>query len=72
MPIHHLPEVQCGRPVLADVVINAVLGLKRNDRAVVGVGRPMGMIEDVTKVVGICNGVRNGPSVDLHSEEWGR
>jgi hypothetical protein len=35
MPIHGLPEVQPSRPVLADVVRNAVTGLKRNDPAVV-------------------------------------
>jgi hypothetical protein len=35
MPMHDLPEVQSGRPVLADVVRNAFVGLKRNDRAIV-------------------------------------
>jgi hypothetical protein len=67
MPIHDLPEVQPGRPVLADVVV----GLKRNDRAVVGVCGLMGMIRDATKVVRMCSRVRNRPLVDLHSEEFG-
>jgi hypothetical protein len=51
MPMHDLPEVQSGRPVLADAVRDAIVGLKRNDRAVVGVYGPMGMIRVVTKAV---------------------
>lgn len=69
--MHDLPEVQSDRPVLAGVVRNAVVGLKRNDRAIVGVCGPMGMIKDVTKAVRMCNGVKNGPLVDLYSEEFG-
>ena len=66
-----LPNTQPGRPVLVDVVRNAVVGLKRNDRAIVGVCGPMGMIKDVTKAVVMCNGVKNGPLVNLHTEEFG-
>jgi hypothetical protein len=50
MPMHDLPEVQSGRPVLADMVRNGVVGLKRNDHAIVG----------VTKAVIMCNGVKMG------------
>jgi hypothetical protein len=31
----------------------------------------MGMTKDVTKAVGMCSGVKNGPLVDLHSDEFG-
>lgn len=71
VPMHDLPEVQSGHAVLADVVRNTVAGLKRNDRAIVGVCGPMGMIKDVTKAVRMWNGVRNGLLVDLYSEELG-
>jgi len=69
--MHVLPEVQSGRPILADVVRNVVVGLKRNDSAIVGVYGPMGMIRDVRKAVRMCNGVKNGLLVDLYSEELG-
>jgi hypothetical protein len=63
--------VQSGHPVLADVVRNTVGGLKRNDRAIVGVCGPMGMIKDVTKAVRMCNGVKIGLLMDQYSEEFG-
>jgi hypothetical protein len=71
MPIYDLLEVQPGRLVLADVVRNVVVGLKRNDRAVVGVCGLTGMIRDATKAVRMCSRVRNRPLVDLHSGEFG-
>jgi hypothetical protein len=65
------PEPQSGRPVLREVVRNAVVGLKRDDRAIVGVCGPMGMTKDVTEAVRICNRVKNGLLVDLHTGEFG-
>jgi hypothetical protein len=66
-----LQQPQSGRPVLREVVRNAVVGLKRNDRAIVGVCGPIGMIKDVTEAVRICNDVKNGSLVDLHTKEFG-
>jgi hypothetical protein len=57
--------------MLREAVRNAVVGLKRDHRAIVGVCGPMSMIKDVTEVVILCNGVMKGLPVDLHTEEFG-